>query len=51
MSPQLSAAVDVPVLPNEVDLLGFWNSGTTLTALLDLNIGRSGTHRNPTPDS
>ncbi|MFE9636773.1 restriction endonuclease [Streptomyces sp. NPDC006463] len=35
----------------DVDLLGFWNSGTTLTALLDLDIGRSGTNRKLTPDS
>lgn len=35
----------------DVGLLGFWNSGTTLTALLDLDIGRSGTDRRLTPDS
>ncbi len=29
----------------DVDLLGFWNSGTSLTALLDLDISRSGTNR------
>ncbi|MFC7980092.1 restriction endonuclease [Streptomyces cinereoruber] len=35
----------------DVDLLGFWNSGTTLTALLDLDIGRSGTNRKLAPDT
>ncbi|MFJ5811104.1 restriction endonuclease [Streptomyces sp. NPDC093093] len=35
----------------DVDLLGFWNSGTTLTSLLDLDIGRSGTNRKLAPDS
>ncbi|MFE2499703.1 restriction endonuclease [Streptomyces scopuliridis] len=35
----------------DVDLLGFWNSGTALTTLLDLDIGRSGTNRKLTPDS
>ncbi|WFB11331.1 restriction endonuclease [Streptomyces sp. LX-29] len=35
----------------DVDLLGFWNGGTALTALLDLDIGRSGTNRKLTPDS
>ncbi|MGW5127475.1 restriction endonuclease [Streptomyces sp. NPDC004069] len=34
----------------DVDLLGFWNSGTALTALLDLDIGRSGTNRRLGPD-
>ncbi|ALC25095.1 restriction endonuclease [Streptomyces pristinaespiralis] len=33
----------------DVDLLGFWNSGTALTALLDLDIGRSGTNRRMAP--
>ncbi|GGY32887.1 restriction endonuclease [Streptomyces tanashiensis] len=33
----------------DVDLLGFWNSGTALTALLDLDIGRSGTNRKLAP--
>ncbi|MEU5403917.1 restriction endonuclease [Streptomyces sp. NPDC005963] len=35
----------------DVDLLGFWHSGTSLAALLDLDIGRSGTNRKLTPDS
>ncbi|MFI8280850.1 restriction endonuclease [Streptomyces sp. NPDC085929] len=35
----------------DVDLLGFWNSGTALTALLDLDINRSGTNRRLSPDS
>ncbi|MFJ4320644.1 restriction endonuclease [Streptomyces lavendulae] len=35
----------------DVDLLGFWNSGTALTTLLDLDIGRSGTNRKLTPDN
>ncbi|MFJ9080452.1 restriction endonuclease [Streptomyces sp. NPDC102278] len=35
----------------DVDLLGFWNSGTTLTSLLDLDIGRSRTNRKLAPDS
>ncbi|MGW4506890.1 restriction endonuclease [Streptomyces sp. NPDC004436] len=35
----------------DVDLLGFWNSGTALSALLDLDIGRSGTNRKLTPGS
>ncbi|MFJ6785238.1 restriction endonuclease [Streptomyces yangpuensis] len=35
----------------DVDLLGFWNSGTALTALLDLDINRSGTNRKLSPDS
>ncbi|MEU9802779.1 restriction endonuclease [Streptomyces sp. NPDC051000] len=34
----------------DVDLLGFWNSGTALAALLDLDIGRSGTNRKLRPD-
>ncbi|MFB7456790.1 MULTISPECIES: restriction endonuclease [unclassified Streptomyces] len=34
----------------DVDLLGFWNSGTTLASLLDLDIGRSGTNRRLHPD-
>ncbi|MGW1116435.1 restriction endonuclease [Streptomyces tanashiensis] len=34
----------------DVDLLGFWNSGTALTTLLDLDIGRSGTNRKLAPD-
>lgn len=29
----------------DVDLLGFWNNGTTLMSFLDLDIGRSGNHR------
>lgn len=28
----------------DVDLLGFWNNGTTLMSFLDLDIGRSGNH-------
>ncbi|MEU6164827.1 restriction endonuclease [Streptomyces tanashiensis] len=35
----------------DVDLLGFWNSGTELTTLLDLDIGRSGINRKLTPDN
>ncbi|MGW2668134.1 restriction endonuclease [Streptomyces sp. NPDC001272] len=35
----------------DVDLLGFWNSGTALTALLELDINRSGTNRKLTPDN
>ncbi|MEU7072323.1 restriction endonuclease [Streptomyces narbonensis] len=35
----------------DVDLLGFWNSGTGLAALLDLDIGRSGTNRRLAPDN
>ncbi|MEU3774214.1 restriction endonuclease [Streptomyces sp. NPDC032472] len=35
----------------DVDLLGFWNSGTALTALLDLDISRSGTNRKLAPDN
>ncbi|MCX4784492.1 restriction endonuclease [Streptomyces sp. NBC_01264] len=34
----------------DVDLLGFWNSGTPLTVLLGLDIGRSGTNRKLHPD-
>ncbi|CAL9339999.1 restriction endonuclease [Streptomyces sp. Tu 3180] len=34
----------------DVDLLGFWNSGTPLTSFLDLDIGRSGTNRRLRPD-
>ncbi|MFD7668196.1 restriction endonuclease [Streptomyces sp. NPDC059788] len=34
----------------DVNLLGFWNSGTPLTAFLDLDIGRSGNHRKIAPD-
>ncbi|OON80087.1 restriction endonuclease [Streptomyces tsukubensis] len=34
----------------DVDLLGFWNSGTMLVTLLDLDIGRSGTNRKLRPD-
>ncbi|MCX5345938.1 restriction endonuclease [Streptomyces atratus] len=34
----------------DVNLLGFWNSGTTLTSFLDLDIGRSGTNRRLHPD-
>lgn len=29
----------------DINLLGFWNNGTALASLLDLDIGRSGTHR------
>ncbi|MFI8405174.1 restriction endonuclease [Streptomyces sp. NPDC085463] len=35
----------------DIDLLGFWNSGTALSALLDLDIGRSGTNRKLSPDT
>ncbi|WP_121831148.1 restriction endonuclease [Streptomyces sp. S1] len=35
----------------DVDLLGFWNSGTPLATLLDLDISRSGTNRKLSPDS
>ncbi|MFB7368820.1 restriction endonuclease [Streptomyces sp. NPDC056222] len=35
----------------DVDLLGFWKGGTALTALLDLDIGRSGNNRKLTPGS
>ena len=34
----------------DVNLLGFWNGGTTLSSFLDLDIGRSGTHRRLHPD-
>ncbi|GAA3494722.1 hypothetical protein GCM10019016_018220 [Streptomyces prasinosporus] len=34
----------------DVDLLGFWNSGTPLTSFLDLDISRSGTNRRLRPD-
>ncbi|MFI7095848.1 restriction endonuclease [Streptomyces lydicus] len=34
----------------DVNLLGFWNSGTPLTSFLDLDIGRSGTNRRLRPD-
>ncbi|MFD6277152.1 restriction endonuclease [Streptomyces sp. NPDC060209] len=34
----------------DVNLLGFWNNGTTLTSFLDLDIGRSGTNRKLHPD-
>ncbi|MEU2792405.1 restriction endonuclease [Streptomyces sp. NPDC007100] len=34
----------------DVNLLGFWNGGTPLTAFLDLDIGRSGNHRKIDPD-
>lgn len=33
----------------DVDLLGFWNSGTALTSFLDLDIGRSGNNRKLPP--
>ncbi|WP_344320813.1 restriction endonuclease [Streptomyces macrosporus] len=33
----------------DVDLLGFWNSGTPLTSFPDLDIGRSGTDRRLSP--
>ncbi|MFD6113970.1 restriction endonuclease [Streptomyces yangpuensis] len=33
----------------DVDLLGFWNSGTALSTLLDLDIGRTGTNRKLAP--
>ncbi|MEV5242592.1 restriction endonuclease [Streptomyces cinnamoneus] len=35
----------------DVDLLGFWNSGTPLVSFLDLDIGRSGNHRKLGPAS
>ncbi|MFE9636972.1 restriction endonuclease [Streptomyces sp. NPDC006463] len=35
----------------DVDLLGFWNSGTALATLLDLDISRSGTNRKLAPDN
>ncbi|MEV7379892.1 restriction endonuclease [Streptomyces lydicus] len=34
----------------DVNLLGFWNSGTPLASFLDLDIGRSGTNRKLHPD-
>jgi restriction system protein len=34
----------------DVNLLGFWNSGTPLMSFLDLDIGRSGNHRKLSPD-
>ncbi|MFH8632253.1 restriction endonuclease [Streptomyces lydicus] len=34
----------------DVNLLGFWNSGTPLTSFLNLDIGRSGTNRKLRPD-
>ncbi|MFF4243344.1 restriction endonuclease [Streptomyces sp. NPDC001822] len=34
----------------DVDLLGFWNSGTALSTFLNLDIGRSGTNRRLRPD-
>jgi restriction system protein len=34
----------------DINLLGFWNSGTPLTSFLDLDIGRSGTIRKLDPD-
>lgn len=34
----------------DIDLLGFWNNGTPLTALLDLDISRSGTNRRLSAD-
>ncbi|MFJ7999402.1 restriction endonuclease [Streptomyces sp. NPDC096310] len=34
----------------DVDLLGFWIGGTPLTALMDLDIGRSGTNHRLSPD-
>ena len=34
----------------DVNLLGFWNSGTALTSFLDLDISRSGTHHKLRPD-
>jgi restriction system protein len=34
----------------DVNLLGFWNSGTALISFLDLDIGRSGTNRRLHPD-
>ncbi|MFD9043998.1 restriction endonuclease [Streptomyces bottropensis] len=35
----------------DIDLLGFWNSGTGLSSILDLDIGRCGTNRKLTPDN
>ncbi|MFF7216831.1 restriction endonuclease [Streptomyces sp. NPDC008238] len=34
----------------DIDLLGFWNSGTPLTSFLDLDIRRSGTNRKLHPE-
>ncbi|MEU6079421.1 restriction endonuclease [Streptomyces sp. NPDC047108] len=34
----------------DVNLLGFWNSGTALSSFLDLDISRSGTNRRLRPD-
>ncbi|MEU3993412.1 hypothetical protein AB0F24_34560 [Streptomyces platensis] len=34
----------------DIDLLGFWNSGTILPKLLDLDIGSSGSNREIRPD-
>ncbi|MFD9622122.1 hypothetical protein ACFWB2_33395 [Streptomyces virginiae] len=51
MSPQVSANTDVLALPKDVDLLGFWNTGTALAALLDLDIGRAGTNRKLAPEN
>ncbi|WP_320779190.1 restriction endonuclease [Streptomyces sp. CRN 30] len=34
----------------DINLLGFWNSGTPLTSFLELDISRSGTHRRLRPD-
>lgn len=34
----------------DVNLLGFWNSGTPLTSFLDLDISRSGTNKKLRPD-
>ncbi|MGW1163527.1 restriction endonuclease [Streptomyces sp. NPDC002519] len=34
----------------DVDLLGFWYSGTPLTSFLSLDIGRSGSNRRLSPD-
>ncbi|MFE2168903.1 hypothetical protein ACFXB3_28200, partial [Streptomyces sp. NPDC059447] len=46
--PQVSANTDV--LASDVNLLLFWNTGTTLAALLDLDMRRSGTNRKLRPD-
>ncbi|KQX77096.1 restriction endonuclease [Streptomyces sp. Root1310] len=35
----------------DINLLGFWNSGTPLTSFLDLDIGRSGSHHRLRPDA
>jgi restriction system protein len=43
-----AARQDLPLV--DVNLLGFWNSGTTLMSLLDLDIGRSGNNRKLTAD-